>query len=195
MTSRANALRCKKIVTTILFSSVLTISNAFSAPTQFPSVLKDDTHVEKLTEYEVNTSAPIRRLQTLQFPSELINFQFGGFQTFWVTTERYWNSFWTKYSRNDQPAPIIPIDWKKESVLAVFWESKDEVVRIPTFMGIEQFGREGSKTMRVSFTLNKPCFGIITDSSPAQFIIINHELFDLDSISIRTLDTKTVGCF
>jgi hypothetical protein len=168
-------------------------ASLYGAP-QIQQVFENENLETKL-EKNNSSSFVLKRLQILQMPSPLKNFRFNQFKSNWITSEKDWIKFWNTNARTIDVAPKVPVDWKTEAVLAIFWESKDDIIRIPTFMGIEEFEENERKDMRITFALNSPCAGIITDASPAQFLIINHELGNIDSISIRTEKTKSVDCF
>lgn len=168
MTYRVNAI-CKIFYATLLFG--------FSMSTQAAD------------------NADIRRIQVLDISHTIADFKFERFKTQWILSEKDWKQFWENNSRIHIPAPNLPLNWKSESVLGVFWKSIDDVVRIPTLMGSDVYEEIGIKTLVLMFTLNSPCMGIITDSSPRSFVVIDHKMSDFDNIVVRTEKTKSVGCF
>lgn len=145
-----------------------------------------------------STSNTARRLTTLQINPLDLNFKFENFQTFWITNAQDWKSLWADHSQTPgQAAPDVPVNWHAEAILAIFWKSEDTKVRWPALMGTEDItsSSTSARKMRLNFILTTPCFGIITDRSPAYFVVINHQLADLDGIDVRSDNAKMSGCY
>ena len=136
-----------------------------------------------------------RNIQFLELPQTLLNFNSKKEQYLWVTSETQWKSFWKDYSRIHDEAPKLNLNWSTQSLLAILWQSKDAVVRLPIYQGIEEDQEGTKKSLRFIFSLNQPCFGIITDAAPVKFVIVDQNLSDIDEVSIRTEQTKSLGCF
>lgn len=142
------------------------------------------------------TESKIIRTQFLEVSHADVDFKFMQFKTKWILSEQDWNNFLRDHNRITSKAPALPVNWDKEAVLSIFWKSmEDQVVRIPTFMGSDKMDDGLEKTLVLYFTLNTPCFGIITDSSPRQFLVFDHHLRDVDSVLIKTENTKSTGCY
>jgi hypothetical protein len=146
---------------------------------------------------EKNSSetADSRLIQILQINPTLLQFEFPKFSYFWLTSEQQYKNFWKENSKLSGDAPALKLNWKTDSLLAVFWESKDAIVRIPTFMGAEEVESDNVKTLRLNFGQNTPCLGIISGNSPAMFLVVDNNFNDLDSVALRTETTKSTGCF
>ncbi|MBN8554693.1 MAG: hypothetical protein J0L93_04540 [Deltaproteobacteria bacterium] len=144
---------------------------------------------------EKNTLSLGRSIQFLELPQTLLNFKSDKEKYIWLTSEDQWKSFWKDYSRVDGKAPKLNVNWSTQSLLAIVWESKDTVVRIPVYQGIEEDQEGTKKSLRLIFSLQKPCFGIITDASPAKFLLVDQNFSDIDEVSMRTEESKAVGCF
>lgn len=136
-----------------------------------------------------------RRIQLVQILPKDLHFHFSNFTTKWFLSEKDFQNFWKQSSMMNAKAPEVSIDWKTEQVLGIFWEGKDDVVRIPAFAGTEVRENDGVRQLRLYFNLNRPCFGIITDVSPAQFLIVDKDLNDIDRIVVATENTKATGCY
>ncbi|MDB5036945.1 MAG: hypothetical protein JWQ35_473 [Bacteriovoracaceae bacterium] len=193
MTNVVNTLSQLKTFICLSFSFLfLQISFAESVD---PSIAKPDTkRSSAASSSSQNNSETLRKIQIIQIPSQQLNFKFSQFQTRWLTNENDWNDLWKK-SGVEGDAPKLPAQWQNESVLSIFWPSKDAVVRIPTFTGAEITETDGVKQMRLYFNLNTPCFGIITEASPASLLLIDQSLSDIDRVVIHTDATKTTQCF
>jgi hypothetical protein len=137
---------------------------------------------------------PFRKIQLLQVPAEKLNFALKTFKAQWITSEADWKNLWKK-SRMEGEAIKLPVQWMSESVLAIFWESKDAVVRIPSFVGADIDDVNGVRQMKLTFNLTTPCFGIISDSSPAQLLVIDRSLGDVDKIIVHTETTRATNCY
>lgn len=142
-----------------------------------------------------SSTAEGRIIQFLQLSPTVAQFEFSKFSYFWLTSEDQYKTFWAKNSKISGDAPSLNVKWRSQNVLAIFWESKDSVVRNPTFMGSEESTDNGIKTLKLILGENSPCFGIITSSSPALFMIVDSNFADLDSIVLKTQPTKSVGCY
>lgn len=153
------------------------------------------TLTTKFSDVEKLSATEGRRIQFLEMNPLLLQFEFPQFTYRWLTSKSQFNIFWKENSKVSGDAPTLNINWRTESLLALFWQSKDAVVRIPTFMGSEELDDNGAKSLRLTFGLNTPCFGIITSNSPVMFLVVDHNFADLDSIALRTETTKSTGCF
>jgi hypothetical protein len=148
-----------------------------------------------IAQSETESQSYGREIHFLELPPTILNFKFQNQNQFWITSETQWKDFWKTNSRIQGEAPKLNVRWSSQSLLGIFWASKDAVVRIPTYQGIEEWDEGMKKFIRVVFALNVPCFGIITDNSPVKFLLVDKNFADIDSISIRTEETKSVGCF
>lgn len=134
------------------------------------------------------------RVQMISMPAYLANFAFDEFKSSWISSEEDWKSFWKQYSRTSGDAPTLPVHWESESLLLVFWKSIiDDVVRIPSFQSAQVLESDTQKILKLTFNLNAPCLGIITDQSPSQFMVFDRELAKATSVSIETQTTKSTG--
>lgn len=135
------------------------------------------------------------RIQRLHPPHTEIGFSFDSFETKWFISQEQLDSFWEKYSLVGETPPEFEIDWESETLLAVFWEGKDQVVRHPSLANIEIDQREDDeKTLKLQFHLNHPCFGFITKDSPALFAVFKHRDLYFQDIVFETEETKTINC-
>lgn len=136
---------------------------------------------------------PIQLLQISPLDS---NFAFKETRFFWISSQEDWDGLWLEHSRYLEPkAPNNEVDWEEESVLAIFWESKDALIREPAFAGIDKFKRKDElPRLRFRFFLNTACVGLITDISPSQFLLFKKKELQPAKLKLQTEQTKSVGC-
>jgi len=139
--------------------------------------------------------AEMKRVQLLQIPPLFTNFQFDKFQTIWITSKADWENFWRGNSRNKIDAPSLPLNWKTEALLGVFWQGLDQIVTIPSFQGAQFLHTDRGNAARLVFHLSKPCAGIFTDISPSQFLIVDKDWSDLDTVYVTEQTTQATGCY
>ncbi len=136
-----------------------------------------------------------RKIQTIQIPDLKLNFQFSNFTTKWFFSQNEWKKFWQNHSRSKETAPAINVDWSSEQVLAIFWEGKDSWVKNPSFAGVQIQDDHDIREMKLYFNLNYPCFGIYTDVSPVQFLVLDKNVIDIDRFVISTENTRSMNCY
>jgi len=167
------------------------------------------------TNFREGKDTSLLQIKMLQMDPSTVNFSFADFKTQWFTSQDSWDQFWVENSRIVDPkAPENPVDWSKQAVLAIFWPSKDAVIRMPAFQSSEQLTGDAQyqntkieipqlrnssqpkkdKTLRLHLLLNTPCFGIITDASPTQFLVFDYKNLDFASIDVQTKETKETSC-
>lgn len=140
--------------------------------------------------------SPVMTFRVHQANSQDLNFAFENFQTKWFTSQKSLNDFWKEFSRNEPAiAPTFPVDWSTTAVLGVFWKSRDGLIRIPSFFESEVVGQQGENpVLKLRFLLNEPCFGIITDESPAAFMSFRLAELKYSKIEIESEATQSLNC-
>lgn len=197
LTYRVNTLRNIFIATLVIFVGAA-IQKISAEPASEEIVLKfDHRNISDADKSAPNSSSEKvgRQIHFLQMDPTLVSFEFSKTKTVWLVSEAEWKNFWSTNSKITGDAPALNLNWRTEALLAVFFESKDAVVRIPSFLGTEEYSSGATKNLRVHLGLNTPCFGIITSQSPAVFLVVNKNFADLDSISFAFQNTKSTGCF
>ncbi len=199
MTKNANTVsQFRNIFASVFASALLCSAHTFGIEVvqEDPSISRPspESRATEAHDIEKPASEELRKVQVIQVPAQQLNFKYKAFKTQWLTSMNDWKTLW-KESRMEGDAPNLPVNWKNESTLAIFWPSKDGVVRIPAFSGAEVVDVDGAKQLRLNFNLNSPCFGIITDVSPAQLILIDQTMTDIDRVVIHSENTKSIGCF
>jgi hypothetical protein len=142
----------------------------------------------------------VLEIRKLEMEPSAVDFKFDEFQTRWFTKQAGWENFWNENSRiSPVDIPAAPVNWEKEAVLGIFWQSQDQVIRMPAFLHTEEIQIDGddpkSLKLKITFLLNTPCFGIITDSSPSAFLTFAYDKLRYKSIEISTEETQSTGCF
>ncbi len=140
--------------------------------------------------------ASTRRVSLLQVPNLRLNFSFPAFRTFWITNADEWKKLWKDFYRGtNKEAPTLTTDFNHEVILAIFWPSVDDVVRIPALVSSNPgTNADHHQVLRLNINLNTPCAGIITDQSPAMFLVVNDQIESADLVEIKTDTTHTVAC-
>ncbi len=139
-----------------------------------------------------------KKITQIQIDPADTNFKFDSIRIFKFESEETWRNFWAENTRNlDKIAPQVPVNWNSEALLAIFWASEDAIVRLPAFLHAEEIGDFGTPEMktRLNFVLHRPCFGIITDESPAAFFLVDESLNNTQRIAVQTENSKAIGCF
>lgn len=139
-----------------------------------------------------NRPAVAENLSFIEIKPVDVNFAFESDQIFLLDSREVAEEFWTKHSRiSDAELPSLVIDWENENLIAAFWKSEDDVVRIPSLAGVEL--RQDS--LRLRTTLSRACMGIITDASPAMFFSVpKSKIKEASQIQLETSSGK-LNCF
>lgn len=134
----------------------------------------------------------------LQLPPSKVNFAFDKFSTFWSLSEESFTKFYSENSRiEDVEVPKLPIDWKTEASMMIFWKSEDNIIRFPSLSGstISSSNDETKQpVLELEFTLTTPCFGIITDASPSYLLIFPYKDLKYSKIKINTISARQTNC-
>jgi len=150
------------------------------------------------------TKPEVRRFHFLEVNPTKLNFAFGEFTSRWFVSQADYENFYLNNTRNvDVPADILPIDWSSEALLTIFWKSEDGVIRMPAFVGSEVRETQDdpnnpdspvTRTLVLHFLMNKPCFGIITDVSPAVFMPFRFADLRFKDIKIESDPSRITNC-
>lgn len=134
----------------------------------------------------------------VQLPPSQVNFAFDKFSTFWSLSEESFKKFYSENSRiEDVEVPKLPIDWKTEASMMIFWKSEDNIIRFPSLSGstVRSSDDEAKQPiLELEFTLTTPCFGIITDASPSYLLIFPYTDLKYSKIKINTINAKQTNC-
>lgn len=133
-------------------------------------------------------SETIESIRSIHIRPTEINFAFPQNKVFEFADRKSLEEFWVKYSRIiNAKAPEIEISWDKENLIAIFWESRDQIIRMPALTNFEH----RDEKLHLHYFLVEPCYGIITDISPATFWTISKEKREkLQELKIETSPAK-----
>jgi len=145
------------------------------------------------------TFGSTREIRHLEIESPRKNIAFQEFEARWFATEEMWSRFWAENSRDSEPiAPTVKVDWTQEAVLGIIWKSEDTIVRLPSFAGstlIPTAIPEDRPSLELHYFLTTPCFGIITDVSPSQFLVFRHRDVWFQDVEIKTEEARASNCW
>ena len=145
--------------------------------------------------------AELRKLQIIEINPNEMNSAFPNFQAKWFTSQIAFDEYFKEHTRNiDVEAPQLPVQWQTQALLAIHWPSRDAVIRMPSFLysQVKDLNKEDNasseQSLLLTFQLNTPCFGIITDVSPMMLVAFNYQDLQFANIQIQTEHSQSINC-
>lgn len=137
-------------------------------------------------------------IRILQFPQPELQFSFSKETTQFINSQEDWEKFWHENTLvKPSPQPSVDLNWKKELILVVAWPAEaDRVDKSAAFLSARLIEwEESEKILDLEFSLLEPCFGLITDRSPVQFLVMKQEELKFNLFRLRTVEAQEAGCF